>query len=530
MRKSIVLLTLFVFCSSLSMLSCKKKDDVNLKLPPTIHTSSKIKSLTPFDSTLVNTFFIQYPKLQKYQLETTEFYQKRNYQYIWFDTKGILEVSHMLYNKLNNMEEDGIKTTIPYKEKLDNLFQNTTENQKATVNNELLLTSLYFFYTHKVLKGIDDKKTAELGWFLPRKKKSYVSYLDSIIAKPSLINKNEKEVFDQYFRLKDVLLKYRKIQKDNSWNPIVLDSSTTALKLSDSSQTIAQIRQRLFILEDIATDSKSAVYDDVLAAGITKYQKRNGQHENPIISKKTINSLNVPIEDRIKTITVNMERCRWIDVDIAKAPELIVINIPSYRLTYFKEGKPVLTSNVVVGKDMNKTVIFSADMRYIVFSPYWNVPTSIIKKEIKPGMAKNKNYLAQHNMEWFNGGIRQKPGPKNSLGLVKFLFPNNNSIYLHDTPSKNLFDEEKRAFSHGCIRVAKPVELANEILKDDKNWTPKKIDTAMHKGKESWYTLKNKIPVYIGYFTAWVDNEGVIHFYDDVYQRDDRLATMLFEE
>ena len=195
------------------------------------------------------------------------------------------------------------------------------------------------------------------------------------------------------------------------------------MKPGDSSQTIAQIRQRLFILEDISTDSKSAIYDDALAAGILKYQKRNGQLENQTITQKTISSLNIPIEDRIKTIMVNMERCRWIDADVAKAKELIVVNIPSYRLTYFKEGKPVLTSNVVVGKDMNKTVIFSADMRYIVFSPYWNVPTSIIKKEIKPGMAKNPNYLAQHNMEWNNGNIRQKPGPKNSLGSGEIFVP-----------------------------------------------------------------------------------------------------------
>lgn len=530
MRKYITFLILFILVSSLSMFFCKKKDNPNLKLPPTINTLAKIKSLPSFDSTLVDTFFKHYPELQKYQQETTELYQKRKYQYIWFDNKGILEVSHILYNKLNNMEDEGIKTVIPYKEKLENLFQNASENQNATVNNELLLTSLYFFYTHKVLKGIDSQKSAELGWYLPRKKKSYVNYLDSIIANPSLINKNEKEVLGQYYNLKEFLQKYRKIQKYNTWNPIVLDSNQTSLKVGDSSQTIAQIRQRLFLFEDIPTDSKSPIYDDILKAGITKYQNRNGLHEDPIIDKKIIASLNVPIENRIKTITVNMERCRWIDVNDAKAKELIVINIPSYRLKYFKEGKPVLTSNVVVGKDINKTVIFSADLRYIVFSPYWNVPKSIIVKEIKPGIAKNPNYLSQHNMEWHNGGIRQKPGPKNSLGLVKFLFPNNNSIYLHDTPSKNLFNEEKRAFSHGCIRVAKPVELANEILKNDKNWTPEKIDAAMHSGKESWYVLKNKIPVYIGYFTAWVDNEGVIHFYDDVYHRDDRLATMLFDE
>jgi murein L,D-transpeptidase YcbB/YkuD len=238
--------------------------------------------------------------------------------------------------------------------------------------------------------------------------------------------------------------------------------------------------------------------------------------------------MNIPIADRIKTLMVNMERCRWIPTDISKSNELIVINIPSYRLTYFKDGKPALISNVVVGKDLNQTVVFSGMMSSIVFSPYWNVPKSILKKEILPAIAKNKNYLEQHDMEWYKGDVRQRPGPKNSLGLVKFLFPNSNAIYLHDTPSKNLFNEEKRAFSHGCIRVAKPIELANLILKDDSNWTPEKIDEAMHSGQEKWHTLKNKIPVYIGYFTSWVDAEGEIHFYDDVYKRDDRLAALIF--
>jgi murein L,D-transpeptidase YcbB/YkuD len=169
-------------------------------------------------------------------------------------------------------------------------------------------------------------------------------------------------------------------------------------------------------------------------------------------------------------------------------------------------------------------------MRYIVFSPYWNVPTSILKKEILPGIKRDSKYLAKHNMEWSKGMVRQKPGLDNSLGLVKFLFPNNNNIYLHDSPSKNLFSAEKRAFSHGCIRVEKAKELANAILENDPNWTSEKIDEAMNKGKESWYTLKLKIPVYIGYFSAWVDNEGNVNFYKDIYDRDTRLAEMLLEE
>jgi murein L,D-transpeptidase YcbB/YkuD len=240
--------------------------------------------------------------------------------------------------------------------------------------------------------------------------------------------------------------------------------------------------------------------------------------------------MNVSLADRIKTIMVNMERCRWIPSDITKGKEYIVINIPSYQLTYFKSGKPALRSNVVVGKIMNQTVVFSGMMKFIVFSPYWNVPKSILEKEIKPAIEKNENYLEQHHMEWNNGQVRQKPGPKNSLGLVKFLFPNSNNIYLHDSPSKSLFDRSSRAFSHGCIRVAKPAELAKMILEDDKNWTPEKIDKAMQAGEESWHTLKNKIPVYIGYFTAWVDDEDVIHFYEDVYNRDGRLGELIFKE
>lgn len=525
MKKLLLSLIILSFGLSFLILSCEQK-----KTKRSEPKAVKVNNSPTFDSTLVRPFFKKYPELQQYQKEVTQLYLKRNYQYIWYDKKGILEVGHLLYNKINHLEEEGVKTTIPYKKKLDAIFQNSEAISKPNARDELFMSSFYFLYVNKVLKGLDTKQTIELGWFLPRKKLSYVNYLDSIIANPSLIEKNEKEVFGQYYSLKEVLQKYKKIAKDNSWDPIETDSSFTAFKPGDSSQVIAQIRHRLFLLGDLTNDSQRATYDDSLITGILKYKKRMGNLKNNHITKKTIASLNTPIVDRIKTIMVNMERCRWITADIASSKELIVVNIPAYELTYFKEGETVLTSNVVVGKDLNKTVVFSANMRYIVFSPYWNVPSSIIKKEIKPGIAENKNYLEEHNMERKNGIIRQKPGPKNSLGLVKFLFPNPYSIYLHDTPSKELFNREKRAFSHGCIRVAKPRELAIEILKDDPIWTPEKIDSAMNKKEEVWQTLKNKIPVFIGYFTAWVDADGVIHFYDDVYQRDEQLATLLFDE
>ncbi len=454
-------------------------------------------------------------------------YQKNNYDFIWYDKKGRKETADVIYNKINNLFEDGVVTKVPYKETLDALFQKTSE--KPDIEVELFLSNYYFYYTNKVLQGIDDTKINELEWYLPREKQSYVTYLDSLLVDPKLIDKKEQHI-EQYYKLKAVLKRYRDIEQKGGWDSIAVPSDFVAIKPGDSSDVVAKIRTRLFLTGDIDIDSGKKLYGFALQQAVLKYKKRNGFTLDKTILPKHINEMNVPVSNRIKTIIVNMERCRWISTDITKAKEFIVVNIPSYQLTYFKDRNVALVSNVVVGNTMNKTVIFSGLMSYIVFSPYWNVPKSIIDKEILPGIKKNKNYLSKHNMEWNGGNIRQKPGPENSLGLVKFLFPNTNNIYLHDSPSKGLFNQEKRAFSHGCIRVEKPVELANAILESDPNWTPEKIDIAMQKGKESWYTLKNKIPVYIGYFTAWVDDDGTINFYKDIYERDERLAAMLVEE
>jgi murein L,D-transpeptidase YcbB/YkuD len=240
--------------------------------------------------------------------------------------------------------------------------------------------------------------------------------------------------------------------------------------------------------------------------------------------------MNIPVAERIKTIIVNMERCRWISPEFSSAKVYVVVNIPSFKLTMVRNGKVELESPVIVGDQMTETVIFSGMMSQIVFCPYWNVPVSIIKKEVKPGMAKNKNYLETHNMEWNNGQVRQKPGKNNSLGMVKFIFPNVDDIYIHDTPGKSLFTRGRRALSHGCIRVAKPRDLAVAVLEDDPAWTPEKIDAAMREGVEKAYRLKSRIPVYIGYLTAWVDRDGEINFYQDVYKRDERLAQLLLDD
>ena len=190
-------------------------------------------------------------------------------------------------------------------------------------------------------------------------------------------------------------------------------------------------------------------------------------------------------------------------------------------------------TDIVVGKEGTNTVIFTDSLQYVVFSPYWNVPTSIVKNEIVPAINRNPNYIDRNNMEitGYNNDlpvVRQKPGGSNALGLVKFIFPNNYNIYFHDTPSKYLFEREKRAFSHGCIRVRDAEKMANYLLQYQPEWTPEKINAAMHAGEEKWVGLKTPLPVFITYFTAWVDENNLLHFRDDIYGHDKKMAEHLF--
>jgi murein L,D-transpeptidase YcbB/YkuD len=526
MKKSTITALLLVTLALLFFLACKKNPDRNVAIAQLEETVDLSK--TAFDSTLVYSFFEKHPLLQKYQIDVNKLYNKYDYHYLWYDKNGSNEFAHVVFNKIINLPEEGIETTIPYKTELNLIYENKKDSKTPNISSELLTTALYFFYIDKVYHGLETAKSDEMEWFLPREKQSYTTYTDSLIIDPSLIKKDKKTLFSQYYLLRDQLKKYRQIEKKGGWDSIKLPAGFKTLKIGDSLIAIAQVRKRLFLGGFLKTDSQSLIYEPALADAIVKFKKTRGIDGDKLLYGSTLNYLSTPVSSLIKTLVVNMERCRWISKDISKAKELIAVNIPSYELSYFKKGEIVLKSNVVVGKTLNKTVIFSAPMKYIVFSPYWNVPSSIIQKEILPAIAKDPNYLSTHNMEWNEGRVRQKPGVKNSLGLVKFLFPNSNAIYLHDTPSKYLFSREKRAFSHGCIRVAKPVELANKIMEDDSTWNPEKIDEAMHAGKEKWYALKNKIPVYIGYFTAWEDTDGILYFYDDVYQRDEALAVLLF--
>lgn len=518
MKQFSFLLVFIAILISLASQSCKQMGNA----------SGNAGISSPMDSTLVAPFFEHYPALKKYEKNLIDIYRTYNYSPIWFDEKGLVETSNSLYSKVKDLDDEGISTPFPYQGKIDDIFIDESGNKLSNTDAELLLTSLYLFYVEKVFSGIDNKTTTAIEWLLPRKKISYTGLLDSYLSDQESLNEDSLVLFSQYYKLREVLKHYRDIEAKGGWKPIDIDPGVKAYKPNDSAKAIQQIRDRLFVTGDISQNNMSNSFDSELEVAVKKYQLRNGFKPVSMIKPEHIKDMNITVSERIKTIVVNMERCRWISPEYFNAKEYIFANIPSYHMKLFRDGKVEFDSPVVVGDSSTKTVIFGGKMSYIVFSPYWNLPKSIIENEVMPGIEKDKNYLESHDMEWNNGQVRQKPGEKNSLGLVKFMFPNSNDIYFHDTPSKSSFKKENRAISHGCIRVAKARDLALTILKDDETWTPEKIDAAMHAGKESICRLKDKIPVQIGYFTAWVDEQGEINFYKDIYERDERLAGLLY--
>lgn len=501
---------------TMTLTSCKKETK-----------AQKAEKFT-IDSTQIAPFFASHPEFAEYQKDIIALYKKHNFKYVWYDDDGRNDFADVLFDRASQIELEGVPTPLPYKEKIYDIFDK--ERKKPDLQNELLISSMYFFYAKKVYDGLDPGKSRQLGWYLPRDKMSYVNYLDELMSDKDLLKKDQDAMPPLYYNLRKALQKYRQIRDNGGWGTITLGEGVKSLKPGDNSPAVAQLRKRLFVSGNLSADSKSTVYDDQLSEAVKAWQTRQQIKSDGIVGPQVIKELNISVEERIKTILVNMERCRWISADIAQGKEYIAVNVPSFRMQYIKDGKQRLASNVVVGKELNKTVIFSGKMSYLVFSPFWNVPQSIVTKEIEPAMAEDPNYLETHNMEWNDGKVRQRPGANNSLGLVKFMFPNRNNIYLHDTPAKSLFKQDDRALSHGCVRVEKARDLAIAILEDDRNWNPSKIDEAMQSGEEKQYALKRKIPVYISYFTALADESGNASFFDDIYKRDAHLAHMLYTE
>lgn len=464
------------------------------------------------------------------------FYNTRNYQFAWFSAEGLTEQAFGFWNLLDHYTtyaDDTSLTDKALKKRIDLLTLEENLNIKAAsssyVNTELQLTTLFLKYSLRNFeKGYVKRK--ELERFIPRKKQDALYLADSLLTKKHKDNRYFEDINEPYRKLKEQLAKYVDIARKGGW-PMITADGKKPIKPGAASPDVVSIKRHLYLTGDLPVNDTTDNFNDSLATALKSFQERHGLQTTGTANSETIKELNVSANERVKQLLINLERMRWMPSQ--PQGKLILVNIPEFVLHVMEDGKKVFDMKIVVGKEGHNTMMFTKTLNQVVFSPYWNVPPSIVKKELLPEIEKDPNYLAKQNMEVIgeeNGvpEIRQLPGEKNSLGKVKFLFPNSYNIYFHDTPAKSLFERNRRAYSHGCIRLSEPQKMAQYLLQNDPSWTAERIEEAMNAGKEQYVKLKEPVEVFITYYTAWVDDNGKLNFRDDIYDHDEKIETKMF--
>lgn len=505
--------------------------------------TSRDMSITPRNA--YNDLFLDSAAVEKYisdkQLADSiarrvrSFYNARNFQYAWFSSTGLTEQARCFWNQHDYVTTYGNDSTLKDKalqKKMDRLIAEDTliigKSDKSYLPTELTLTSHFIQYILNTYeKGYVKRKEQER--FIPAKKTETLSLADSLLNKKHKDDKYYEDVNELYGALKNQLQLYYQVAEQGGWPQIT--AGKKPLKKGQFGPEIIAIKKRLQLTHDMAAGDSSNVFTDTLETGVKNFQQRHGYTPDGIITPELVEQMNVPVVKRIQQILINMDRMRW----MPHQPQgtLITVNIPEFVLHVTDGKNKVFDMPVVVGKEGHSTMMFNGDLNQVVFSPYWNVPPSIVRKEILPAMEKNPNYLESKDMEITGNedglpDIRQRPGPTNALGRVKFLFPNSFNIYFHDTPEKGLFNKDKRAYSHGCIRLSDPVKMANWLLESNPEWTPDKIEEAMNSGNEKYVKIKKPVPVIITYYTAWVGENGQLNFRDDIYGHDAALIDKMF--
>ena len=417
---------------------------------------------------------------------------------------------------------------------------------------DLRLTSLMLGFGTDLLSGRLDPRTVDDGWFLTRRRSSVDSTLRAALRdddSPDVLERLRPKQ-KEYDELVDALKEYREILKNGGWGTVPVGP---ALKQGDRGERVAALRRRLHATGDLDSGKESDVFDPGVAAAVSRFRVRHGLPGDSVADKATIGAMNVPVESRIRQMEINLDRYRWLPAEMTE--RYVLVNIPDYRLYAYDDGKPEFEQRVIVGDQYtNATPVFADSMTYLVFRPEWNVPPSILVREILPRLKDDDDYdLAAQGLQVVDSTgkvvkdpseidwgdldttkdlpyrIRQKPGPTNALGRVKFMFPNRFNIYLHDTPSRKLFDRERRTLSHGCVRVEDPVQLAGFALDGQDGWNKAKIEETLDdsaKPKSQMVSLKEPLPVYLLYLTAFV-HDGRVQFRNDPYGKDRRAMGRL---
>lgn len=490
------------------------------------------------------------------------FYSDRDYRPAWLQGQVMTPLAGSFYDVLRRLEKDGLRQSDYQVDRIRQLVAEyhamwngawKPENQRlATL--ELELTRSFLEYASHQITGRLSPADLSYGWHSTRRTFDPVKLLHHAM-KPGTFGQAIYRLpppHPGYLRLKNALETYRDLAQIPDW-PMIPDGDT--LKPGDWNERLPQIRRLLRLTGDLTLlTEEPTYYDKTTEEAVRRFQRRHGLTGDGIVGPNTLSQMNVPPSARVDQIIVNMERWRWLPKDLGKRH--VMVNIAAFELDVVEDDENVMSMAVVVGKGFRKTPVFSDRIRYLEFAPSWNIPPTILKEDILPVIRPNpEEWFARHpdfeivpwkrnspddridpmSLEWerlneknFPGLIRQRPGPENPLGQVKFMFPNSFSIYLHDTPTRHLFMREKRTFSSGCIRVEKPLELAEYLLEPQvDDWPLDRILENMEAEDTSQVILKRPVPVHLLYWTAWVNPGGQVQFRSDVYERDRALRQAL---
>jgi murein L,D-transpeptidase YcbB/YkuD len=434
---------------------------------------------------------------------------------LWIEPAGVRERASALLAALDSAPQHALLTDAYPLDSIRRVVSAKTIDSGATAtdiaNADVLLTAAYVGYASDMLIGQVDPRTISQSWYIPARRSAVDSALTHTLQDSSIADGLAQMApqDSEYIVLKREYARYRAIVAQGGWPKIEAGVSPEELSVR------------------LNAEGFSVPEEDSVTAVLKRWQERHDLDADGKIGRVTFAALNVPAAERAAQIASNLERHRWLPRALGQ--RYVYVNVPAFRLDAFDSGQRVLSMKVVVGAeyDGHATPVFSDSMRWVVFRPYWRPTTHIMKTEIFPKLKTDPGYLDRNDMELVrdNGAraVRQRPGPQNSLGLVKFLFPNDYDIYLHDTNQKSLFAKNVRAASHGCIRLEQPAKLAEFVL----GWQPDSVKYEMESGKnDHTVTIGKKLPVYIVYFTAY-ERDGELHFADDVYRRDDGLKTRL---
>ncbi len=482
-------------------------------------------------------------------------YEARQHEPVWTVERGFSERAAILLGEVSRAAEDGLR---PDRYPLDELERTLHAHRgggappvEAIVGVELLLMALLAAYGEDMLTGRVDPRRVDRSWHIDPNEVDVDSALVRLVraadfgeALASLRPQDE-----DYAALRRELARYRQLSAKGGWERIETDA---VLRPGDTSEVVSALRARLRsqgFLGD-RTAGHPQLYDDEVAAAVYDFQRRHGIAADSIFGPETRRTMNVPAESRVRQIEGNLERWRWLPH--ALGARYLVVNVPAFRLHGYEGDEQVIEMNVIVGEEYTATPVFADSMSFLEFYPYWHIPMSIARRTILPQAARDPGYLSRNGYEivrqWTNEArpipvsslsraqlqpanfpyrLRQRPGPHNALGLVKFMFPNEFAIYLHDTPAGQLFDERVRTFSNGCIRVQDPVGLAEWVLRPNGGWDSGRIRSAMQ-GPTRRVDLAEKVPIYIVYLTSYVSG-GELIFRPDIYGRDNALMDALGE-